>query len=323
MYNSWLIFGAGAVFLLAIELIYFKIAARYDIIDKPNERSSHSSPIIRGGGILFLFSVIGWFVTGSFSFPWFVTAVLIASVVSFTDDLGTVNFLIRMAVQCASILLIFFQLDIYTYPVFLVIAALIVSVGTLNAFNFMDGINGITGMYSLVTLATLYFVQTQIISFTHTDLLIWVSLALIIFLVFNFRKNARCFAGDVGSISIALVIVFLIGQLIIKTNWPYWIFLLLVYGMDSVITIVFRLIRRENIFKPHRTHLYQYYSNELGYDHRAISVMYGLVQFFFNVVLAYAFIQGNVRWVVCTVVAFTGLYVMARFSVIRKVKAIK
>lgn len=318
MQTNWIFIGLGFIFLWLAELAYFRVAGRLGIIDKPNERSSHAHPIIRGGGIIFLVSVLAWFFTHSLIWPWFMLAVGVVAVVSFADDLVSVNFVTRIVFQTTGMLLVFYQADVFRYPLTGVIFALVVGVGTLNAFNFMDGINGITGIYSLVTLLTLLVIQRQI-PFTEISLLIGVMMSLLVFLFFNFRKMARCFAGDVGSVTIALVIVFFVIQLIITTSYFGWIFLLLIYGLDSVITIFFRLMRRENIFEAHRTHLFQYLSNECGYDHRMVSVGYGLCQLAFNVLLIYSFETSNVVVLLLSVFLFALMYLAVRYRVIRKV----
>lgn len=318
MVSHLILWGIAFLFLWLAEVGYFKIATRYHIVDKPNERSSHARLIIRGGGIIFPVSIIAWHFSSSFLLPWFVLAMVVAAVVSFVDDIVSVNFLVRIFFQLAAILLIFYQESIFHYPLPVVGAALIICVGTLNAFNFMDGINGITGIYSLVTLLTLLVIQRQI-PFTEISLLIGVMMSLLVFLFFNFRKMARCFAGDVGSVTIALVIVFFVIQLIITTSYFGWIFLLLIYGLDSVITIFFRLMRRENIFEAHRTHLFQYLSNECGYDHRMVSVGYGLCQLAFNVLLIYSFETSNVVVLLLSVFLFALMYLAVRYRVIRKV----
>ena len=102
--------------------------------------------------------------------------------------------------------------------------------------------------------------------------------SVLVFCFFNFRKKAKCFAGDVGSVSIAFIILFLMGRLIIKTEDSSWIVLLCVYGVDSVLTIVHRLMLHENIGLPHRKHLYQIMANELKVPHVVVSSIYMVVQ---------------------------------------------
>jgi UDP-N-acetylmuramyl pentapeptide phosphotransferase/UDP-N-acetylglucosamine-1-phosphate transferase len=142
----------------------------------------------------------------------------------------------------------------------------------------MDGINGITTLYSMVAVGTLHFLMPEMN-------LEFVVVALLIFAFYNIRKRAVCFSGDVGSVSLAYIIAFCICKLMVDTQNVKWILLLGVYGIDSVVTILYRLKRSENIFKPHRTHLYQYLANEKGVSHIGVSMIYALAQLALNVVV--------------------------------------
>lgn len=273
------------IVLFIIELIYFKIADRYNIIDKPNHRSSHNAVTIRGGGIIFTIAIIAFFSFYKFQYPYFVAGLFFITLISFLDDVITLSNKLRLAVHLGAVALLFCQWDIWGYSIPVIIVALVFVIATINAYNFMDGINGITGGYSFLAIVTLYYIDEQIISFTSPDLLIIVGLSLLVFNFFNFRKKAKCFAGDVGSVSIAFIIIFLLGQLILKTNQFSYILLLLVYGLDAVTTIGFRLLRKENIFEAHRSHFYQFLANERKIPQLYISAGYGLIQLLFNLIV--------------------------------------
>lgn len=275
------------VSLFLVELIYFKIADRFNIIDKPNARSSHHAITLRGGGVIFTISIVLWFLFYRLQFPYFFIGLLAITVVSFIDDVITLNNKIRLAVHLSAVLLLFFQWNLFSLPWYWLIIALVFVIGTINAYNFMDGINGITGSFSLLAIATLYYINKQVVSFTDSDLLIIVGLSLIVFNFFNFRNKAKCFAGDVGSVSIAFVLIFLIGQLILVTHNFGYILLLLVYGLDTATTVFFRKLRKENIFEAHRNHFYQYLANEKKIPQLYISAGYMLVQFIINSIILY------------------------------------
>jgi UDP-N-acetylmuramyl pentapeptide phosphotransferase/UDP-N-acetylglucosamine-1-phosphate transferase len=149
----------------------------------------------------------------------------------------------------------------------------------------MDGINGITGTYSLITILSLYFINETQIAFVFSEWLIIVAISLLVFNFFNFRKKARCFAGDVGSVSMAFIIIFFLLLLILKTQDLKYIGLLLFYGLDTVTTLIFRLIRRENIFEAHRNHFYQHLANVKGWPHLRVSALYLVVQLMMNAVI--------------------------------------
>ena len=147
------------VILLALvvsELLYFKIADKFNIIDKPNERSSHKCVVLRGGGIVFLFGAILYSFFFGLQYPWFFLGLLLISAVSFCDDVHSLPDSVRLVVQFTSMFLLFFQLGILEWRLWwVVLIAWIVCVGVTNAYNFMDGINGITGGYSLAVLLPL------------------------------------------------------------------------------------------------------------------------------------------------------------------------
>ncbi|MCS3108580.1 glycosyltransferase family 4 protein [Bacteroides fragilis] len=266
------------VLLFLAELFYFHIADKYNIIDKPNERSSHTRITLRGGGIIFYLGALVYFLTSQFEYPWFMLALTLVTVISFVDDIRSISQGLRLVFHFTAMGLMFYQWELFTLPLWTVVVALIACTGIINAYNFMDGINGITGGYSLVVLGSLAFINHWVVSFVEPDLIYTMLCAVLVFNFFNFRKRAKCFAGDVGSVSIAFIILFLIGKLIIDTEDFSWIVLLAVYGADSVLTIVHRLMLHENIGLPHRKHLYQIMANELKIPHVAVSLTYMVVQ---------------------------------------------
>ena len=266
------------VLLFLAELFYFRIADKYNIIDKPNERSSHTRITLRGGGIIFYLGALVYFLTSQFEYPWFMLALTLVTVISFVDDIRSISQGLRLVFHFTAMGLMFYQWELFTLPWWTVVVALIACTGIINAYNFMDGINGITGGYSLVVLGALAFINHWVVSFVEPGLIYTMLCAVLVFNFFNFRKRAKCFAGDVGAVSIAFIILFLIGKLIIDTEDFSWIVLLAVYGADSVLTIVHRLMLHENIGLPHRKHLYQIMANELKIPHVAVSLTYMVVQ---------------------------------------------
>ncbi len=299
------------VLFVILELVYFKIAERFNIIDKPNHRSSHTSVTIRGGGVIFPLAVFIYALFNGFQDAYFVIGLLAISTISFLDDILTLNNKIRLSVHLAAVLLLFFQWNLFSLSWYWILIALIFVIATINAYNFMDGINGITGGYSLLTIVTLYYINQNVIGFTSNGLLLMVGLALIVFNFFNFRKKAKCFAGDVGSVSIAFIIVFLIGQLILTSENLSYILLLLVYGTDTAFTVLFRKIRKENIFEAHRSHFYQYLSNQLKYSHIAVSSIYIFLQLLTNLILLN---MDNMMYSLYLFCAFVALYISLRFQ---------
>jgi UDP-N-acetylmuramyl pentapeptide phosphotransferase/UDP-N-acetylglucosamine-1-phosphate transferase len=267
-----------AVLFFVLLKVYFKLADRFNIIDKPNERSSHSIVTIRGGGIIFLIAALT-VLCQHFSAFWLpVLGIMIIGLISFLDDIYTLPNRVRIVFHIVSVSLMFMYLHVFTFPVWAILLLYVLVIGIINAYNFMDGINGITGVYSLVILGGLQYVNMQQVAFVDTDMIWLPMIACIVFLFFNFRSKAVCFAGDVGSVTIAFWVVTLLLQLIFTTgNWIYILFLA-VYGVDTILTIIHRLILRQNIFKAHRLHFYQLLANERKVPHLLVSLFYGLIQ---------------------------------------------
>ena len=285
------------VLLFLAELFYFRIADKCNIIDKPNERSSHTRITLRGGGIIFYFGVLAYFLTSHFEYPWFMLALTLITFISFVDDIRSTSQILRLVFHFSAMALMFYQWGLFSLPWWTLFVALIVCTGIINAYNFMDGINGITGGYSLVVLVALAYINEAVVSFVEQDFILTVLCSVVVFNFFNFRKRAKCFAGDVGSVCIAFVLLFFIGKLVIRTEDFSWIILLAVYGVDSVLTIIHRLMLHENIGLPHRKHLYQIMANELKIPHVVVSSVYMLVQAL--VIIGYFLFQDNGYWYIC------------------------
>lgn len=259
------------VLLVLLELAYFCVADRFNIIDKPNLRSSHTSIVLRGGGIIFLFGAWLFFSFFGFQYPWFILGLSLVGLVSFIDDIHSLPDSVRLVIQFVAMGLMFYQFGILNpNDWWIVLVALIVCVGIINAYNFMDGINGITGGYSISVLLPLIYLNTQT-HFIDMPYLYVAGLSLLVFCFFNFRKKAKCFAGDVGSISMAFILLFALGLLILRTNDFSYIIFLAVYGADAVLTICHRIQLHENLGEAHRKHAYQLMANELHIPHVAVS----------------------------------------------------
>ena len=287
------------VLLLVAELVYFRIADKCNIIDKPNQRSSHSTIVLRGGGIIFLIGAWVWSLFFGFDYPWFLAGLTLVAGVSFVDDIHSLPDSVRLVAQFAAAAMAFYQLDILHWDMWwIVLVALIVYVGATNVINFMDGINGITAGYALAVLVPLGLLNTNyhelamnlatnyssVFSsdgvFVDQSLIVAAIIAAVVFCIFNFRPKgkAKCFAGDVGSIGIAFIMLFLLGNVIIKTEDITWLIFLLVYGVDGCLTIVHRIMLHENLGEAHRKHAYQIMANELKIGHVKVTLLYMAMQ---------------------------------------------
>ena len=276
------------VLLLVAELVYFKIADKFNIIDKPNERSSHSTIVLRGGGVIFSLAMVVWAgmmaVQGEgqtvVSYLPFLTGLLLVAGVSFWDDVRSLPDSVRLVVQFLAMGLMFWSMDILHWEMWwIVLIALIVCVGATNVINFMDGINGITAGYALAVLLPLWLLNNGL-GFMEPSYLVVAILGVLVFCLFNFRPKgkAKCFAGDVGSIAIAFIMLFAIGKLVVMTQDVTCLILLLVYGVDGCLTICHRILLHENLGEAHRKHAYQLMANELKIGHVKVTLLYMAMQ---------------------------------------------
>jgi len=273
--------------LFVIELLYFKIATHFKIIDQPNHRSSHQVVAIRGGGVIFTIAALIFFVLNQFQYPWFMLGLVLITFISFLDDVFTLKSRFRLSIHLLAVLLFALSVNLLQLPWYWLGFALFFIIGTINAYNFMDGINGITGSYSLLLVATMYYLNNNVISFTSDALLITTGLSLLVFNFFNFRVKAICFAGDVGSVSISFLLLFFLAQLILETYNLNYIMLFILYGLDVVSTILFRLIRKEDVFEAHRRHFYQYLVNSCKIPHLMVATGYLFLQLGVNLLLIF------------------------------------
>lgn len=273
-----MIFIIVFVTLVIAELVYFRIADHFNIIDKPNMRSSHTSITLRGGGIIFLFGAWLFWALFGLQYSWFILGLSIIGIVSFIDDVHSLPDSWRLVAQFTAMFLMFYQFGILSLQDWwIVLVALIVCVGIVNAYNFMDGINGITGGYSIAVMVPLIYLNSRI-GFIDMAYLYVVGLSLLVFCFFNFRKKAKCFAGDVGSITMAFIVLFALGSLILKTGDFAYIVFLAVYGADTVLTICHRIKLHENLGEAHRKHAFQIMANELKVPHVTVSSFYMALQ---------------------------------------------
>ena len=268
------------IFLFLLIIIYFRIADKYNIVDKPNARSSHSVITIRGGGIIFPAAMITAFALGHASLL-FTIAVVIVGLISFIDDIRPLHQLPRFLSHLIAILLVVYDLGLMEHYLIWLPVILIFSIGWVNAFNFMDGINGITVLYSIVCILTFAYLYRDSNNFS---LLITMAISCGVFAFFNVRKRAKTFAGDVGSISMAVFLAYFLIKIIFETGQPGYLLFVSVYGIDAIVTILYRLKNKENIFQPHRSHLYQYMVNELKLPHVGVAVIYAVTQLAINVI---------------------------------------
>lgn len=272
-----------ALVLLFSLLAYIKLAKKWQIVDTPNERSSHKEVTIRGGGIVFSVSIVIYFLLYKDSLDevsiYMILGALALSVLSFIDDIKDLSSKLRLGIHLLVLMTLFWQLFAgVEYNWFLIIFVFGLSVVMMNGYNFMDGINGISFQMTLSVCISLIVIDLFFLDFLDHRFLVLMGLANAIFGVFNFRKKALCFMGDIGSIVLGFVFVVLCIKLGVYLNSFAPTLVLLVYFLDVVSTMLQRLFQGENILKPHRKHLYQILVNEFKMSHLIVSSIYFIIQ---------------------------------------------
>lgn len=271
-------YSAIFLLLLAFEYAYIVFAKRTRIVDRPHHQSSHRGVVVRGGGLIFYLSFFLWSVSQGFSWYGALIGLTILAVVSFIDDIHSIDPKVRLICQFIAILMLFYHTGLIQKPFHVIFILSVACVGAVNIYNFMDGVNGMTGGYSLIVALNLLFVNQYCVHFVDVSLLCCLILSIIVFDIFNYRKKAICFAGDVGSLSIGYILVYLVLRLALKGQSMSWIVLLAVYFVDGGLTILHRILLRENLMKPHKKHVYQIMANELKLPHLVVSGIYMTLQ---------------------------------------------
>lgn len=310
------------ILLLILMLLYFRVANHYNIIDKPNHRSAHTTVTLRGGGIVYFFALLLFIFSMIWSqqpFPhhfWiFFVGFFTISAISFLDDIIDLSPKVRLFFHFTSVSFLLYYIQAFQeMPLWVIPFLYIFIIGILNAYNFMDGINGMSGLYSLLALGTLWYINLKIFPFVDENFIVYPLFASFVFLFFNFRKKAKCFLGDIGSIGIAFWILSLLGLLIIQTQNPKYILLLGVYGVEVIYTIIERLKLRENIFEAHRRHLYQLLVHEKKISHLWVSTFYTLMQLLINVMVLILNLDFGIIFLVI-LIPVSAFYLILKFSI--------
>jgi UDP-N-acetylmuramyl pentapeptide phosphotransferase/UDP-N-acetylglucosamine-1-phosphate transferase len=298
MYEALLVVVTIAVILLSLWM-YFPLARKMGMLAGVNHRSSHTKPVITGTGFIFYISYVFYILSYVFStweIPWALFAgITILAIVSFIDDLKDLWFFIRLVVQLFAVALMLYQiyLDFSMEPmamnasilIILAIVGLFFSVGFVNLYNFMDGLNGMMVGLTLSALAIFGLIDYYVVDFVDDYLLIYTALPTIIFGFFNARKQALCFAGDVGAIVLGFVMVYMLLSLLMQTANIVYIFIFASVYLEAAMTVIQRLLAGQNIFKPHRIHLFQLLCNECKHNHVKISCYYALNQLVFGAII--------------------------------------
>jgi Fuc2NAc and GlcNAc transferase len=293
-YRTTLLFLACAGLGAAGAWLIAGMDFRERLLDTPNERSSHTVPTPRGGGVGILAAFIMAGLTLRIPTTFLFAAILI-SAVSFYGDYIRTSVRFRLVFQVISALILLFPLlprlsaqyvlsefGVFLFLLFL-ITVFIFLIGTANFYNFMDGINGIAGLggvigFGMLGLYTLYRSNPDPFQMPLSLLSICIALACVGYLPFN-MPQARVFMGDGGSVLLGFVFAGLVVALARNClEMVCFTALLFPFYVDELTTMVVRLRDCENLIRSHRRHLYQLLVNEFGIVHWKISTAYAAAQ---------------------------------------------
>jgi Fuc2NAc and GlcNAc transferase len=276
----YLSFGSFLVSWLTVALIKRRFSAQ--LLDIPNDRSSHTVPTPRGGGLGFVIAfaftsaLALWLLSPSLPLiPLWLTLIPLAAI-GIIDDRQGVPASLRYLVQFAVSGIAVFSLGAFPQPWLLefgifgqILAIAFTVIGMtaiINLYNFMDGLDGLVAGCSVVQIGffAVYFQQP----------ILWLLVAALIgFLLWNWSP-AKIFMGDVGSTSLGAIVAFVLlaNDQNSGAAWSALVITLPLLG-DAIYTLFCRLLRRENIFQAHRSHLYQRLQKS-GWSHRLVASVY-------------------------------------------------
>lgn len=271
------------------ELLYLKLARQFRFFDLPNARSLHQNrTTVRGGGVIFYLAVLAALGVEQSNQSFFLIGLTVVATVSFADDVYGLPVPYRLGSHLIGVVALLMQTSTLPADGWVLPVLLIAGVGVLNAFNFMDGINGMTAFYSLVTVSTMWFLNLKATGSPAFVLYPALLIALLTFAYFNARRHAVCFAGDVGSISIGFISLYLLITLINSYGTYLPVLLLAVYGIDTSLTLENRIRLRQPILQAHRSHLFQLLVHEGRLSHRQVAASYALLQAGVNTLVVWA-----------------------------------
>jgi UDP-N-acetylmuramyl pentapeptide phosphotransferase/UDP-N-acetylglucosamine-1-phosphate transferase len=307
-----------------------KIALQKKIMDIPNERSSHSQPTPRGGGIAIVFA---WY-TGIFLLYYFrlidnelfyaLISGFVLAFVSFLDDVITLKPWIRILIQLLTVVSGLYFIDglkvLYIgdfkipFPYALNLVIIIGAIWYINLYNFLDGIDGYASVEAVAIASGIYLITGNIV-------LLILIFSVLGFLIWNWPK-AKIFMGDIGSTQLGYIIIILSIYFNNNLEFNFIGFLILgsLFWFDATITLYRRWRNHEKLSEAHKKHAYQRI-NQYGYSHQKII----LISIFLNIIfigLVFLSERLNVSYLVtittCMFInAFIVIFVDKRFPFVK------
>lgn len=292
-------------FLLAFAMTYFMraYALKKNIIDNPNERSSHSVPTPRGGGVAVVCSYLLALAVLIYSQQLevytgltLIIAGFIIALLGFLDDHGHINAMVRLAIHFLVAIGVVFSLggfsEVTIFNGFELgfvanIIAVLFLVWLLNLYNFMDGINGIASVEAITTTASMAILYLLLHTSLNSDILWLLAACVFGFLLWNFPK-AKIFMGDACSGFLGLILGIL-ALIALKENLALfcaWIICLGVFVVDATFTLLRRMLTGYKMYDAHRSHSYQIISRRWG-SHTPVTLIVATINLLWLFPVAY------------------------------------
>ena len=259
-------------FLLTNILLSSRVGNK--IQDIPNERSLHSVPVPRFGGLVLIIGVLsGWMMLFNSLVWWIVLPLLILLNVSVVDDMRGLSVRYRLLVHILAAWLLVYGCGLFAQSMLIGIVVMFITIWSINLYNFMDGSDGLAGGMTLFGFSMYGIAAIMGNDMTFAMLNFSISAAAFGFLYFNFYP-AKIFMGDAGAIPLGFLVA-AIGVWGWQLNlWPAW-FPFLVFSpfvLDASATLFRRGLRREKIWQAHREHYYQRMV-QMGIGHRNTAII--------------------------------------------------
>ena len=318
---SWFLVGRVRFYLL-----------KYQLLDHPNARSSHTKPTTHGAGIGIIFVLLPIWILITFLFPqqsqvgemsrWLIPALtLLLATISFLDDLRGLSQLTRLLMHAGAVITaaqlipgpIFIS---FLYPALDIFLITLCWVWFVNLFNFMDGIDGMAGVETIAITLGIYAIGLVFIP--HSSIYgqnLVIAAAMIGFLIWNWSP-AKIFLGDVGSIPLGFLIGWHLFNLAASGFWMAALILPLYYITDSSLTLLRRLLSGKSIWEAHKEHFYQF-AVKNGRTHSSVvrgvmltNVLLIILAFFSAYPKLPAFISWLILLTACLIVALLILWML-------------
>lgn len=336
------------IIILAFTLTFFGVelfrrwSLRREILDLPNERSSHTKPTPVGGGLVIVIVSLSLYVFflsyNRYEIPWsYIIGALIVALISWLDDLFSVPVVLRFICHAFSAGIViralggfsnfYFpfvgEINLYYFATVLLFFWI---VWMINAYNFMDGIDGIAGLQA-ITASIGWILVSYKSGLEITGLYAGILAASSIgFILLNWQP-AKIFMGDVGSAFLGYTFALmplLAGKESPQKSPAFFIaavLLLWLFVFDTLITVMIRIMQRRKIWEAHREHLYQKIIIR-GYSHQFVAILYGICSITFLILLSLRiFYKESVEIFVFSVIILisAGIFVFGRKEYFAKV----